>query len=421
MVSAMAASHRIVDAEGSFSVLQSTHPKRITAIWTRDVDNERLAGRLRTITSIRDAMLTNYSVNNLRLDNLLERHSMRTIAGTISTALQSTFSGTFPSLQCLLYSDCRNHENLLRHLERNPPDTLYCDGVRTLYLLKRLGNLKNKMRVVVDFDDLMSRRMQTLDTTGTALSLGYLRDRIPASLQGAIALESISKLLARYEHSAVGRAENLIGQWADVVTLVSSVEADVLRFRYRKLGCKAEVYVIPPPTDVVKDPQPYSAFSRFIFIGPDALPQNRLTIQLILDLWRSSQPTAEIHIFGHMVSRWEPVPGVDFRDYAPSLEDVYVEGAVLFAPGALRGGIKTKVAEAFGFGCAVVGNNITFEGLSIEGYPLLFDTNMELINVIKSPSFYLGKMRQAAVAGQDYVKSNLSRNRFNENWNRALG
>jgi glycosyltransferase involved in cell wall biosynthesis len=366
-------------------------------------------------------MSANYSVDNLRLENLLEKRSMRTIAGAMSASFQSILACNLPALQCLLYSDGRNHEDLLFHLEHNPPDILYCDGVRTFYLLKRLRNLKHRMRIVVDFDDLISRRMQTLATTGVSLSLGYLNDKIPLYLRDAIAFGYVSKLLARYEHSAVTRAEDIIGMYADVVTLVSSVEADALRIRYRKLGCKAEVRVIPPPTDIVKDPKLYSTFTRFIFIGPDTLPQNKLTIQLILDLWHSSQPAAEIHIFGRMVSRWKTVPGVVFRDYAPSLEDVYVEGSVMFAPGALRGGIKTKVAEAFSFGCAVIGNDTTFEGLCLDDYPLLVNTKEDLIHLIKFPSSYLDKMRHAAASGQEYVKKRLNSKLFEKIWTEVLG
>ena len=287
--------------------------------------------------------------------------------------------------------------------------------------MERLGSLRDKMKIVVDFDDLISRRMQTLGTTGASLSLGYLNDKIPASLRGAIALEGVSRLIARYEQSAVTRVEDTIGQWADSVTLVSGVEADALRLRYLKLGYKAKVYAIPPSMEIVSDPQRYSAFSRFVFIGSDSLPQNKLTIQRILDLWSANRPAVEIHIFGVMVSHWPLVPGVVFRDYAPSLEKVYVEGAVLFTPGLLRGGIKTKVLEAFAYGCAVIGNNITFEGLCFDDYPLTIDSEEEMIDLIISPHSYLDRMRQAAAAGQAYVKTFFSRKQFEENWNEALG
>jgi len=93
----------------------------------------------------------------------------------------------------------------------------------------------------------------------------------------------------------------------------------------------------------------------------------------------------------------------------------------MFAPGFLRGGIKTKVAESFAFGCAVIGNGITFEGLHLDDYSLLVDTDEKLIDMVKSPSSYLDEMKQAAAIGQNYVKEYLNRKRFEENWNRVLG
>jgi glycosyltransferase involved in cell wall biosynthesis len=385
------------------------------------VNIARLAGRTRIIAAIREEMAANYHVENLRLHNLLERRGVGGVWGAIASAIQSTLSGSLPSLQCLLFCDRANHKRLVQELRSDPPEILYLDGVRTFYFLRYLNGLKLPMRVVVDLDDLMSRRMESLGSTGTSLSLGYLEEKIPAALRDAIASGSISKRVARYEQRALARVESLMGQWADAVTLLSPVEGDLLQASYRELGCKAEVHVIPPAVDVIAPPQAYATFSRFIFIGTDTLPQNKLTIQRILDLWRSNQPEAEIHVFGHMTSRWPTVSGVVFRDYVPSLADVYIEGAVLLAPGVLRGGIKTKVSEAFANGCAVIGNDITFEGFRLDDYPLLTSSDEELNNVIAAPASYLDRMRRAAVLGQDYVRSFLSPEQFRKNWNDVLG
>jgi Glycosyl transferases group 1 len=401
--------------------MSSIPKRRLAAVWSRDVNAARLAGRTRIIAAIREEMSAQYEVKYLRLQNLLERRGMAAIGWTIIRALQTVFSGGLPSLQCLLFCDRANHKLIAKELSSNPPDVLYFDGVRSFYFLQYLMKLKLPMRVVVDLDDLMSRRMESLGSTGTSLSLGYLEDKIPAALRDAIASGWISKAIARYEQAALTRVENLIGEWADAVTLLSPIEGDVLRKRYRELGRKADVMVIPPAVEVVAPPQTYARFSRFIFIGTDTLPQNKLTIQLILDLWRSIRPEAEIHIFGHMTSRWPAVSRVVFRDYVPSLADVYVEGAVLFAPGVLRGGIKTKVAEAFANGCAVIGNDITLEGFRLDDYPLRLSTDEQLKSIITVPDSYLDAARTAAVVGQEYVRSSLSGDQFRKNWSTALG
>jgi glycosyltransferase involved in cell wall biosynthesis len=405
----------------SISKPASASQKRIAAIWTRDVDPSRLAGRPKIIQAIRNKMSQSYNAEHRRLHNILEIRSMRVIAETIAIGIRSFLSGSAPPLQCLLYCDRANHFQIRKELQSNPPESLYCDGVRTYYFLKHLGHLREQMRVVVDFDDLMSRRMQSLAAADTQLSLGYLHRKIPSWLQRTVSLGCISKAVARYEQRALIRVENEIGNWADAVVLISQVEGDELQARYKSLRYKARVHVVPPPVEIVAAPQRYEAFSRFIFIGTDTLPQNKLTIELILNLWRSVQPGSQIHIFGHMVHDWPHAPGVIFEGYVSSLEQVYLKGAVMFAPGVLRGGLKTKVAEAFAYGCAVVGNEITMEGLHLADYPLIITTDMELAEIIANPAAYLSKMSEAACLGQQYVQSFVSREKFEKNWEEVLG
>lgn len=384
------------------------------------MDVSRLAGRPQIIQAIRKRMSESTKADHRRLNNVLERRSLRAIFGVVATAVSSLCRGHLPSLQCLLFCDRSNHDQILEEIRRNPPPILYCDGVRTYYFLERLRELRNEVKIVVDFDDLMSRRMQSLAAADSPLSLGYLHRMMPSWLRRTISLGFISKAVARYEHAALIRVENQIGSWADTVVLISQVEGDALEARYQSLGRKAKVYVIPPQIEIVAPAQSYLAFSQFIFIGTDTLPQNKLTIQLISNLWRSIQPSVEIHIFGHMVAEWPHVPGVIFEGYADSLRQVYTEGSVLFCPGVLPGGLKTKVVEAFAHGCAVVGNEITFEGLHLPDYPLLLATDEELAEIIKTPTLYLGRMNKAATSGQQCVRSFFSRERFEKNWGEVL-
>jgi hypothetical protein len=235
-----------------------------------------------------------------------------------------------------------------------------------------------------------------------------------------MSLQFISKAIARYEQTALTQVENRIGQWVDTVVMISAIEGKSLQMRYRNLDCKATVHAIPPRVGIVRPARSYTSFLRFIFIGTDTLPQNKLTIQCILDLWKSARPEIEIHLFGHMVSDWPAVPGVVFRGYARDLVDVYAGDCALFSPGVLRGGLKTKVLEAFAFGCAVIGNEITFEGLRLEGYPLLLEKQAEIEDVLKSPSSHLQNMSVAAALGQEYLRNFVSREQFQKNWREAL-
>ena len=394
--------------------------KRLTALWSRDVDPSRLAGRTKMIQMIREEISANYQAEHLRLRNVLEERRVRAFAAALIKAFQTLLTGSLPSLQCLLFCDGQNHDRIIQHLQDNPPDILYCDGVRSFYFLKRLGRMRHKMRIVVDFDDLMSRRMKSLAAAEIPLSLGYLHEKLPGRLKRAISFKAVSKAIARYERAALTQVENRIGDWADAAVLISSLEAESLQNRYKELSCKATVYAIPPHVEIAGPTKSYAGFSRFIFIGTDTLPQNKLTIQRILDLWRAVQPEAEIHLFGHMASSWPAVPGVVFRGYAANLSDVYSGDCALFSPGVLRGGLKTKVLEAFAFGCAVIGNPITFEGLHLEGYPLQLEKPEEIEGLLRNPASHLRQMSEAAVLGQNYLRRFVGREQFHTNWQEAL-
>src|SRR5271170_8515960 len=96
--------------------------KRLSAVWSRDVNFARLAGRTRIIAAIRDEMAANYQVENLRLHNLLEHRGVRGGWGAVASAIQSTLSGSLPSLQCLLFCDRANHNRLVQELRNDPPE-----------------------------------------------------------------------------------------------------------------------------------------------------------------------------------------------------------------------------------------------------------------------------------------------------------
>ncbi len=397
-----------------------TGPSSIAALWSRDVATDRLAGRPRIIQAVRQVMSDMGPVEHLRLANLIEQHNIGAIAWTLRTALGDLLRGRLPSMQCLLFADGVNHRQLREQLRDSGPATLYCDGVRSYYFLRRLGTTGKQMRIVVDLDDLMSRRMDLLRTSGLGLSLGYLQGRAPAWAVQLLQKPFFAYVIASWEHAALLRVENELGNLANAVVLLSPMEGKELADRYRNLGTKARVAVIPPPSEIAASPQVYRRFERFIFIGTDTLPQNHSTIASLIQIWSRLKPSAALHIYGSMSHSWPQTEGVKFQGYAPSLSDVYSEGSVLLAPGILRGGVKTKVIEAFANGCAVIGNSVTFEGLNLTGYPFLLDNEKQMESIVQNPEAYLEAFRNAAVTGQECIASGFQWNDFAKAWRDIL-
>ena len=393
---------------------------KLTALWTRDVDSSRLAGRVKMIQAIREEISNNYHAEHLRLRNVLEERKLRSLMGSLLQALRTVLTGHLPSLQCLLFCDNRNHKLILRHLRDNPADILYCDGVRCFYFLQRLSRMRSKMKIVVDMDDLMSRRMELLQRSGLGLSLGYMSDDAPRWVMRFLTHPLLASLIAGWETRALRQVEDEIGRCADNIVLISPVEAAELTRRFSKSGAKARVIAIAPPVETVAPPGRYTHFERFAFIGTDSLPQNYSTIARLIELWKQWSPAATLDIYGAMNHHWSPPPGIRFHGYAENLSDVYTDGTVLLAPGVLRGGLKTKVLEAFAFGCAVAGNEITFEGLGLEDYPQLLDNEAQLSDVILYPESHLDTFRRAAFTGSQLVARSFSKLSFEKAWKDIL-
>ena len=404
----------------SSSLVAKNGDPPMAALWSRDVASDRLAGRPRTIQAIRQVMSEIGPVEHLRLENLMEHHSISAVLWTVRTALGELLHGRLPSMQSLLFAHGGNHRHLREKLQELKSTTLYCDGVRSYYFLRRLGAVGRQMRIVIDLDDLMSRRMDLLRKSGLGLSLGYLHGRAPTWAVRLLTRPVFAYLIASWEHAALRRVEDELGKLANAVVLVSPMEKDVLADRYNQSGAVARVVVIPPPSAIAAPPQEYRRFERFIFIGSDTLPQNHSSIARLIQLWSRLKPSAALHIYGSMSHSWPDTRGVEFRGYAPSLSDIYSEGSVLLAPGILRGGVKIKVIEAFANGCAVVGNPVTFEGLNLENYPLLFEDERLVEDLVQNPQARLEAFHSAAFIGQEYVARTFHWDGFSKAWRAVL-
>lgn len=388
--------------------------QKIYSIWTRAIEPSNLVGRPRTIASIQAAMRRFYQVDACVLSSFVEQKSVWRMLEVLGLAVTELLHGRLPALQCLLFADRRAADRISREIEDSGAETIYFDGIRTYYLARLLRKRFVKKRFVVDFDDLISRRTEQLCASDSKLSLGYLRGRVPEVINRLLAKDAFSKLVARYEARAIQRAELHYGSIADVIVLVSKVEGELLRHR-----TLARVEVLPPPVDISAETQTYEHFERFVFIGSDALPQNASSIEWIMSHWKQAHPHAEVHIYGKMVHAHEAVAGVHFRGFAQSLSDVYTPGSVLLVPGVLRGGVKTKVFEAFAHGCAVVGNEVSFEGMDLGDYPLCLE-DLRLREQIGTIEKDLTRLRQAARYGHQYVRETLDRSQYEIAWRDLL-
>ena len=393
-------------------------PPRIAMVSTRELDGQAMAGRLHTAHAIRSALAEDSDLTLLVLPDVMTKPTLRRLASTALAWLGALAEGYALPLQCALFADGDDHRRLLAAIPADA-EAIYLDGVRSYSFLRRLRRARPDVHVVVDFDDLMSRRMGLLLETHQSLSPGYLTKRLPAFLQRVMVSPSLGRLIVRFERAALTGVERRVADLADVINLVSQADAQDFSAQL-KAPHRATVEVIPPPGPQVKAKTPLTTVSRFVFIGSDALTQNRLTSEYLVDLWRRRAIATPLVLVGLRASTDPLPPAVTSTGYVDSIADVYDGHSVLLTPALIGGGVKTKVLEAFAYGAAVVGNALTFEAMALDDYPLNIADENRLIDLITHPERSGDLFHEAAAYGAAYLKRRHDPAVFAERWRAAM-
>jgi glycosyltransferase involved in cell wall biosynthesis len=376
-----------------------------------------MAGRLHTARAIRSALDGWADLSCHRLPSVLTDPAMERTFGAALAGIWSLFSPPLLPLQCALFASRRDLDLLIDAL---PADltSVYLDGVRSYSLLVSLRRARPRLRIVTDLDDLMTRRMDLLLQAGETLSPGYLTKHLPGPLLLALAFRPIGRLIVRFERSTLRRVERRIRELSDAVVLTSEWDAAVLQ-GFAPQG-RAEIVVIAPPSPVAPSPTPFSAPARFVFVGSDALTQNRRTIDYLVDLWRRFDIRTPLVLYG-LRSRDTPLPeAVSAPGYVERIEDVYDGRSVLLTPSWMGGGLKTKVLEAFAYGAAVIGNDTTFEAIRLPNYPLTINDEAQLVTIAKDPTAWTATFAEAARIGMNYIATDHDPDTFRARWRAVM-
>ena len=394
-----------------------TERPKIAYVSTRALDEKTMAGRLHVARSIVTA-LEGWSDLDIHLLPCLltEPTAGRALEATLAAA-GSLFSGPLLPLQCALFAGSSDIERLI---ERLPADVsaVYLDGVRSYAMLAALRRRRPELRIVADLDDLMSRRMDLLMAAGESLSPGYLAKRLPPLLRGLVTAKALGRMIVRYERSTLRRIERRICDLADAVVLVSAEDARALAASTP--GRNAQIVAIPPPSPPPSDGHPFVEPGRFVFVGSDALTQNRMTIDYLVGLWRRHAIATPLVLYGHHARALDLPPGVQAAGYAEQIADIYDGRSVLLTPSKIGGGIKTKVLEAFAYGAPVIGNSLTFEALPIGNYPLLVEDEAELAALLLDPMGRRALFEEAVAHGLNYIAQNHGADAFASRWRNLL-
>jgi glycosyltransferase involved in cell wall biosynthesis len=386
---------------------------RVHMVWTRGIDGVPMVGRIKVAQGVRAAFRNaGFSVTESTLRPLTNVRSARRLAAALGRLLGAMAKGRLVPLQCLLFGDPAEARRAIAEMPADC-DLVYLDGVRCLTLLEELAR-RPELPILTDFDDLMSRRMSLLLELGHAPSTGYLKSSMPRFVERLIASPALSRLLLRYEAASLRQVERRFAVHSDAMVLISGEDAAVLR----RLAPRAAVRAIPLAAQVRRTEGNLAVRPlRFIFVGTDALRQNQLTIDALIELWRREQIATPLVVYGEQHRAPSLPPNVSMPGYAANLDDIYDGRSILLSPSYIAGGLKTKVIEAFAYGAPVLGNRVTFEGIEIrKDYPLLVANEAEMLPLIRDPERFRDRFERAAAMGLQIVREHHDPVRVDKAW-----
>jgi glycosyltransferase involved in cell wall biosynthesis len=397
--------------------LQGRRP-RVAFISTRALDEESMAGRLHIARAICKALDGWSEFSTHRLPSVLTDPSFARTFEAGFAAFWSLFRHPVLPLQCAIYASPRDLDRLI---DRLPADlnAVYLDGVRSYAFLEALRRRRPDLRIVTDLDDLMSRRMDLLLKVDQHLSPGYLTKRLPGPLRWLVTRKLVGRLIVLFERATLRQIERRICNLGDAVVLLSAADAHVLE-EFTD-GRRAEILQIPPPSQAVATRNPFTEAARFVFVGSDALTQNRLTIDYLIDVWRRYKIETPLVLYGLRYRELTLPPTVLAAGYVERIEEVYDGRSVLVTPSLLGGGIKTKVLEAFAHGAPVIGNALTFESIPIgDDYPLTINDEAGLVALLRNPKGHQATFERAVARGMDYIARTHDLETFTNRWRRLM-
>jgi glycosyltransferase involved in cell wall biosynthesis len=385
--------------------------QRIAFVSTRDLDQPN--GRTLILGPVIRSLRRHHRLDIVPLRSMMQTRRPRDVAGALLAWSKSLLCGRPLPLQCLLYASPFEARRLARQISDQNYDIVYLDTVRCQILLRALRRLVPDIHVVSDFDDLMSRRAAFLARHGLPFLSGHIGPQLPGWLRWLIEVP-LARLITSYEALTLPAAENEVVQKSDVTVLLSPVERRMLEAR-----SGARVISIPPAVPLEAPAWRRAESLRFVFIGSDRQLQNRTAIDSLLEVWRQLAPAAELHIYGRQNRPAPAVPGVVWHGFVEDLAEVYRPGSIALVPATVAGGIKTKVAEAWAWGCPVLGNEIAFEGLEIGGYPLILPIG-QWGPYLTNPAGHFALWARAARQGSDFVRESLAPQISERAWDQAM-
>ncbi|MEI9985259.1 MAG: glycosyltransferase family 4 protein [Aliidongia sp.] len=391
--------------------LQRRSKLRIAIVTTRDLTEQN--GRTPIIREIVRTLGETEEVTLFRLRSITEIGRIGAILGAAVAWIVSLIRLSPLPLQCVLYaarSECRE---ITKRIQDFDADCVYLDTVRCQVLLRRLRKSLPNLHVVTDFDDLMSHRAAYLRRNRLPFAPGHVAKHFPPWLRYLVEAP-MAQAIVTYEAATLPGAENEVARASAATVLLSPVDRDRLRRRPALAGHET-VHSILPAARIQGSAWDGVPPLRFVFIGSDFYLQNRTALDLLVRIWHEAGLSTPLHVYGRQRFTRPSPPAIRWHGFVEALSEVYQPGSIALAPSLDRGGIKTKVIEAWAWGCPVLGNPAAFEGLAIKDYPLVLP-EADWPALMARPESYRDLWAAAARIGNSFVGESLLPEGFEQAW-----
>lgn len=390
---------------------------RVLMVLTRPYTDSPTTGREKINAFVHASISQIAEIRTEHFRHILATRNLSALAKASLRFIRGLLTSPQP-LQALLFSDRREIERVKTIVQTFKPDVVFIESERSYYLIHALCQRWPELRIICDIDDLMSRRMAEWSRHGNAISFGYMARYLPDILQKLLA-GPLAGILCRYEAKTLEKIEQQLLALCEQVILLSSKEVELLR-NISPAALQPKITLIPPACDPQSIKQPIEPL-RFVFIGSDALLQNRLTIEYLIELWHQHALQTPLAVYGKMTRTYPNLPiGIEFMGFAESLGSVYTEQSILLSPSFVQGGVKTKILEALEFGILPVGNSVSFEGIvSVNAYPLIND-EVQFVAFLRDPATHLEPFLNTGQKISEEVSKTLEVSKISHRWQACL-
>ena len=307
--------------------------------------------------------------------------------------------------QCALYWSGENRDAIRSYCEEVGPDAVIIDMVRLAPYMDALDGLG--LQVVLDYDDLLSKRYERQVGKGGGSMLGNYGAQASGLTSRLASSRAVKNAVFSLESKRVRRAEDAYARRADAVLFVSPLEAEELDGRLGERKCfdatlGAELVELP-------DHMPEKAYD-FGFVGNMRYAANQASLDFVCEEVLPLLPGKTLRVIGvcpdDMPERYARFGQVSFSGRVETIAGELLKCDIMLVPFAYGSGIKTKVLEAMGMGVPVVTNSLGVEGMTCEpGVEVeVGETARELADACKGLLDDPERRRAVGHAGQEYVR-----------------